>query len=370
MLTCPETLPTPFANSVTPPFSHSRHTDACPWYRRNHRHILLDARRHAPLSAVSDPASLYRIWLGQRLLRRGGPQDTGECTRIRCRAVCGLRHPSLSRSQRSRLVPIVKACCGPKHRSSCKGASRRIRDRQTTSRFSGFVRLRDVSSRRPMTFVGLAGHGYQFTAWQIYWGADAAAIGSGGCHSGQPFTIVGRGSSGFFGDTLRSDRPIFGCRSSMNPSSTVRISVTAISFRMAPRHRKAEAGATPKVMSARLAVVLRRWAGARQRISTRLDRNSQAERAVIAAGNGVEEMREDYGPQSQILLSVCGLVPHRVREGRESPDCARMARRTQTPSAWHWGFAAATHFQWLVESILLAIAGGMAACSSPMPRKR
>jgi len=115
-------------------------------------------------------------------------------------------------------------------------------------------------------------------------------------------------------------------------------------------------------MSARLAVVLRRWLVLDSGYPPDWIEIRKQNVQVIAAGNGVEEMREDYGRSLQILLSVCGLVLLIACANVANLLIARgMARRTQTSIRMALGASRPRLIsQWLVESILLAIAGGMA----------
>jgi predicted permease len=82
---------------------------------------------------------------------------------------------------------------------------------------------------------------------------------------------------------------------------------------------------------------------------------------VIAAGNGVEEMREDYGRSLQILLAVCGLVLLIACANVANLLIARsMARRTDTSIRLAMGASGGRLIsQSLVESVLLAMGGGI-----------
>jgi predicted permease len=83
---------------------------------------------------------------------------------------------------------------------------------------------------------------------------------------------------------------------------------------------------------------------------------------VVPAGAGVAEMKEEYGRSLQILLAVCGMVLLIACANVANLLLARaVARRTQT--ALRLAVGASTRqivAQALLESILLAVAGGLA----------
>ncbi len=219
----------------------------------------------------------------------------------------------------------------------------------------------DMASAAPATVLS-------YRTWQMDWGADPSAVGSTAIIQGQPFTIIGIAPPGFFGETLRSDPPDIWLPLQQEPlisgkDSLLRQSISAW-VRAIGRLRP---GATTDGMSTRLTTLLRQWmlndSGYPAAWSSEIRRVlPKQDIKVIAAGNGVEEMRENYGRSLQILLSVCGLVLLIACANVANLLIARgMARRTETSIRLAIG-ASRTRLisQSLVESVLLAVAGGLA----------
>ena len=316
---------------------------------------------------VSDPASLYRIGSGNDCCVEGGPQDNWGM----------YSYPLFERLRSSapEFEQVTAFQAGPNRysvlRPNIDQAAKALRGEFVTGNYFSVFGIRpfagrvfstsdDVPSASPAVVIS-------YRAWQMYWGADAAAIGSVAIIQGQPFTIVGVSPPGFFGDTLRSDPPDFWMPLQHEPlingkDSLLRQSVSAW-LRAIGRLKR---GATTEGMSARLTVMLRRWlehdSGYPPDWAELRKLMPKQNVQVIAAGNGIEEMREDYGRSLQILLSVCGLVLLIACANVANLLIARgMARRTQTSIRMALGASRARLIsQSLVESILLAIAGGMA----------
>jgi predicted permease len=317
---------------------------------------------------VSDPGSLYRIGSGSACCVTGMPQENW-----------GLYSYSLFERLRSS-TPEFAEVAGFQAattrysvlRPNIDRVAKPLRGEFVTGNYFSVFGIRpfagrvfsasdDAASAPP---VAVLSH----RSWQMNWGADPSAIGSVAIIQGQLFTIAGVAPPGFFGDTLRSDPPDFWLPLQHEPlingqASLLRLSIPAW-LRSIGRLKP---GASTAGMAARLTTVLRQWlehdSGYPAAWIGEIRRQIPKQNIrMIAAGNGVEEMRQDYGSSLQILLSVCCLVLLIACANIANLLLARsMARRAQTSIRLAIGASRARLIsQSLAESVLLAIAGGMA----------
>jgi predicted permease len=204
--------------------------------------------------------------------------------------------------------------------------------------------------------------------WATTYGADAAVVGSTLVIEGHPFTVVGVTPPGFIGETLRGDPPDVWIPLQQEPlvngdTSILRQSISAwlrVIGRLHP-------GATTDGMSARLTGILRQWiqneadypATFMPMMMKELPKQTIT---VVPAGAGVGIMKEQYGQSLQILLGVCGLVLLIACANVANLLLARsMARRGQTAVRLALGASRRQIVvQALIESVLLAVVGGIA----------
>ena len=317
---------------------------------------------------VTDPGSLYRIGSGTACCVEGGPQNEWGLfswplvQRLQAAAPefeevtafqATTRQYSVLRPNRDRVPKVLRGEFVTGNYFSVFG----IRP------FAGrlFSRTDDTASAVPALVLS-------HRSWQIDWGGDAAVIGSVAVVQGAPFTVIGIAPPGFFGDTLRSDPPDFWLPLQQEPlisgrDSLLRQSITAWLRTIG----RVKPGASTAGMDARLTATLRHWlehesgypAAWMSEIRRMIPRQNLR---VIPAGNGVEVMREEYGRSLVILLSVCGLVLLIACANVANLMIARgMARRSQTSVRLAMGASRRRLIsQSLLESILLAVAGGLA----------
>ena len=204
--------------------------------------------------------------------------------------------------------------------------------------------------------------------WQGTYGGDPTLVGATLFVEGFPFTVVGVTPPGFFGETLRGDPPDLWIPLQQEPlingdTSILRQPISAW-LRAIGRLRP---GATTDAMGPRLTGVLRQWmqhdsgypANWMPAVIQSLPKQVMT---VVPAGAGVGIMKEQYGRSLQILLGVCGLVLLIACANVANLLLARgVARRGQTAVRLAMGASRRQIvMQALVESILLAVAGGIA----------
>jgi predicted permease len=317
---------------------------------------------------VADPSSLYRIGDGDNCCVQGGPQDEW-----------GLfSYPLLERLKAEapefEQVAAFQAGSGriSVRRQGVDTSARPLRSEYVSGNY--FLTLGvgafggrilspedDVPSASPV--VVLSHH-----AWESTYGGDPSVVGSTFIIEGHPFTVAGVAPPGFFGETLRGNPPDLWIPLNQEPliaggSSLLRQPVAAW-LRAIGRLRP---GASVEGMAPRLTGVLRQWiqydsgypANWMPDVIRMLPKQTLA---IVPAGAGVGIMKEQYSRTLQILLGVCGLVLLIACANVANLLLARaVARRTQTALRLAIGATRAQIVtQALVESVLLAIAGGLA----------
>jgi len=204
--------------------------------------------------------------------------------------------------------------------------------------------------------------------WQMLYASDPSIIGSAFDIEGHSFTIIGVAPPGFFGETLRPNPPDIWIPLHQEPlidgASNLLHQSTSAWLRMIGRLRP---GASTAGMSAHLTGVLRLWiqhdAGYPANWMQDVIRNLPKQFInVVPAGAGVATMKEDYGRSLQILLAVCSLVLLIACANVANLLLARAVnRRPQTAVRLAMGATRRQIVsQALAESVLLAVAGGIA----------
>jgi predicted permease len=317
---------------------------------------------------VGDPALLYRIGDGDDCCVEGGPQD---------------RWGMFSYSFYERLKTVtpefaeLTAFQAGQGRFSVRRegvdiAARPLRAEYVTGNyfstlgvgsFVGRVFTPDDDKPSSAPVIVMSHH-----TWESAYGANPSVVGASFAIEGHAFTVIGIAPAGFFGETLRADPPDIWVPISQEPLITGSSSLLHQPFsgwlRVIGRLRP---GASVAGMAPRLTGVLRQWLVHDSQIPT--EWMSEVIRLlpkqtinVVPAGAGVAEMKEDYGRSLQILLAVCGLVLLIACANVANLLLARaVARRTQTALRLAIGASRRQIItQALFESILLAVAGGIA----------
>ena len=317
---------------------------------------------------VTDPASLYRIGDGDDCCVQGGPQDRWGMFSFPLFERLKAETPEFDQLA---AFQAGGARMGVR-RQGVESGARPMRSEYVTGNY--FVTLGvgalggrvltpddDVPSAAPV--VVLSHH-----VWESAYGGDPSVVGSTLVIEGHPFTAVGVAPPGFFGETLRGNPPDLFIPLNQEPllsggSSLLRQPVSAW-LRAIGRLRP---GATVDGMAPRLTGVLREWmqhdSGYPANWMPEVIRVLPTQAiAVVPAGAGVGVMKEEYGQTLKILMWVCALVLLIACANVANLMLARgVARRTQTAIRLAVGATRAQIVtQALIESVLLAIAGGLA----------
>ncbi len=317
---------------------------------------------------VSDPARLYRIGEGDDCCVEGGPQNRWGMFSFPLYERLKAASPEFEEITAFQAgAPRLSA-----RRAGVESAARPLRSEYVTGSYFSTLGVRAFGGRvftaaddKPSAPpVAVMSH----QAWQSTYASDPSIVGSTLVINGHPFTVVGIGPPGFFGETLRSDPPELWLPLQQEPlinsdGSLLRQPVSAwlrVIGRLKP-------GATTDGMSPRLTGVLRHWLQYESGYPANwmpdvIRMLPQQVLNVVPAGAGVAEMKEEYGRSLQILLAVCGLVLLIACANVANLLLARgVARRGQTAVRLAVGASARQIVsQALAESIVLAIAGGVA----------
>jgi predicted permease len=317
---------------------------------------------------VKDPAGLYRVGDGNDCCVEGGPQDRWGMfsfplyERLKAEAP---EFEDLAAFQAGGSRLGVR-------RQGIETVARPLRSEYVTGNYFSTLGVVALGGRvitpgddRPASApVAVLSH----HAWQSIYGADTAIVDSTIVVEGHPFTLIGIAPPGFFGETLRGDPPDLWIPLQQEPliagdGSLLRQSVSAW-LRAIGRVRP---GASIDGVAPKLTGVLRTWMqhesgypanwmpGVIQLLPKQVIN-------VVPAGGGVGVMREDYARSLQILLAVCALVLLIACANVANLLLARsVARRSQTAVRLAVGASPRQVVaQALVESVLLALAGGVA----------
>ncbi|HEY2905493.1 MAG TPA: ABC transporter permease [Vicinamibacterales bacterium] len=317
---------------------------------------------------VADPAALYRIGTGDDCCVEGGPQDRWGM----------FSFPLYERlkAETPEFEEVAAFQAGGARvsvrRQGVDTAARPLRAEYVTGNYFTTLgvgafggRVVNVDDDKPAAPpVAVLSH----RVWQNTFGSDAAIIGSTFVIDGHPFTAIGVAPPGFFGDTLQSDPPDLWLPLEQEPlidggGALLHQPVSAW-LRVIGRLRP---GASIDGMGPRLTGVLRQWmqydsgypANWMPDIIRMLPRQTID---VVPAGAGVGVMKEEYGSSLQILFTVCGLVLLIACANVANLLLARaVSRRSQTAVRLAIGASRRQIVsQALVESVLLALAGGIA----------
>jgi len=200
-----------------------------------------------------------------------------------------------------------------------------------------------------------------YHTWQRRFGSDPSVVGSTVNINGVACTIAGVTPRGFYGDTLRSDPPDFWLPLAGDPESW-RLQNAATESLYAIGRLKS--GFTPDSVQARLTVELQQWLSSHREVIPDRDQKDIPQQHIhlTPAAGGVQQMQTDYATGLELLLTLSGLLLLIGCANIANLLLARgSANRPQIAVRLALGAARKRLIrQMLTESLLLAIAGGLA----------
>jgi predicted permease len=199
--------------------------------------------------------------------------------------------------------------------------------------------------------------------WSEQFGQDPALVGSTVLVSGKPMTVVGVAEARFFGDTVRPNPAAVWMPLGQEPS----LRAPASLVERPDQHwlyalGRVRPGASPDGIGARATASLRQWLTDQSFLSDRSREQIPQQHIVVApAGGGVPILGTQFAQALTILFITSGLVLLIASANLANLLLARADRGQAAIRAALGASTARLMRQSLVEGLVLALAGGVAA---------
>ena len=203
-----------------------------------------------------------------------------------------------------------------------------------------------------------------YAAWQAAHGGEANVVGSTFFIQSHPVTIVGIAPPGFFGDRVNDSPPAFWIPLNTEPvlegqTSILKQSATNWLYALG----RLKSGVSPVALQSKISANLRQWLATQSEyISKGNDKEIPKQHVVIVpAGGGIQNLQQEAGDGLHLLTWISALVLLVACANIANLLLARgTTRRAETSIRTALGAARSVLIrQMLVESVLLAVAGGV-----------
>jgi predicted permease len=317
---------------------------------------------------VANPQQLYRLGDNDNCCIMEGLQNNGSFVLYSYPLYRQLRDQTGRFTELAAFTPFLNDL--DTRRSGTSDAAEPYRGELVSGNYFKMLGVRPFAGRVLLPTDDVAGAPLvammSYRAWQRHYGLDPTVIGGTFTINQAEYTVVGVTPPGFFGETLRGDPPDLWVPLSDEPQAyrrpnplvqSQKLEWLYLVGRLAP-------GENPTQVQAQLTTELRNWLGNNRDLLAPNEQSDIPKQHVVLtrASGGVDTMAQNYSFGLRLLMTVAGLVLLIA--------CANIANLLLARGA---GNRLATSIrvalgaprrrvirQVLVESILLAILGGLA----------